>query len=227
MDRETFENEYVKDTKKPLGVGMEKDVYEQKDRIDGVVKVERKAESPRKVRARFYLLKILHMLYPKNIPDIHFSFTEPNATGRDKVELDEDHNRMRDLIKNNAAPSENRPFGGEPDTEQFNEASRRMWGKLNDAKFPSYVFHLGVGVEMTAKNFGLDGDGNFVYVDDFPVWGNNEEGGISPIFNEERIRESIGKLSGEKQKQAVCYLERLLVIYKEESDFLKKSRKAK
>ena len=72
--------EFIKDkveTQKSLGKGGEKTVYPYPDnsqRVIGVYSSKHEflwEKSPEYNKAKFYLTKILHMLFPENIPDIH------------------------------------------------------------------------------------------------------------------------------------------------------------
>ena len=60
--------------KEIIGGGFEKRVYVDEHNADKVVKVYLEKEGgENKARARFYLGKILHMLFPENFPNIHLS----------------------------------------------------------------------------------------------------------------------------------------------------------
>lgn len=67
--------------------GGEKSVYEDPDNPDlaiGIFHTYRK-ETPHQVKARFYLTKILHLLFPKNVPDIHMASSDPHAITVERV----------------------------------------------------------------------------------------------------------------------------------------------
>ena len=84
----------------PIGVGGEKKVYQDPKNPDRVVGIFREhiEETPNQIKARFYLTKILHLLFPKNIPDMHWAGSEPNAYQADRKEHDERHATLRDYV---------------------------------------------------------------------------------------------------------------------------------
>jgi hypothetical protein len=81
-----------------LGTGAEKTVYTDPDNEKLAKAVFHKEarettsdgteQTPEYIKARFYLTKILHLLYPKNIPDMHMSASEPNMIVVDRAEHD-------------------------------------------------------------------------------------------------------------------------------------------
>lgn len=60
--------------------GGERKVYEDLDHPDRLIKVAHNylEEAPNFIKARFYLTKILHLLFPKNIPDMKAASFHPN-----------------------------------------------------------------------------------------------------------------------------------------------------
>lgn len=72
---------------KILGAGTEKRVYEDPNNSDRALGVfhENKTESAEKAKGRFYLTKILHLLFPQNVPDMHLAASDPHAIVVDKV----------------------------------------------------------------------------------------------------------------------------------------------
>lgn len=70
-----------------LGEGEQKKVHaglENPDRVYGVYKPHEK-ESVEYIKAEYYLLKILHLLFPGNIPDAFLSTTEPRVIARERI----------------------------------------------------------------------------------------------------------------------------------------------
>src|SRR3989338_10688468 len=84
-----------------IGHGSEKRVFHDVDHPRGVVGVfhdEVNYRGPEYAKAQFYLTKILHLLLPNNIPDMHLAATEPRVVALDKVVLShaqEDFNEVR------------------------------------------------------------------------------------------------------------------------------------
>ena len=72
---------------KKLGEGSEKVVYEDpdnKDRVKGVY--YRKKRSERMVKGRFYIAKILHLLCPDQVRDVHATYSDPDVIISQRVE---------------------------------------------------------------------------------------------------------------------------------------------
>lgn len=67
--------------------GGEKSVYEDPDNPDLAIGIfhDYRKETPRQVKARFYLTKTLNLLFPRNIPDIHMVSSHPHAIIVDRV----------------------------------------------------------------------------------------------------------------------------------------------
>jgi hypothetical protein len=60
-----------------IGSGAEKRVFVHPDDPQKIVAVFRGNESVYKIKERFYINKILSLLYPNNIPDIHLAASQP------------------------------------------------------------------------------------------------------------------------------------------------------
>lgn len=82
------------EAQKPIGKGTEKIVYPHPDKSDKVIGVYRYGNYSegdtdqyfrRLNKSEFYLIKILHMLFPDNFADISMVTTEPRTTTREKV----------------------------------------------------------------------------------------------------------------------------------------------
>ncbi len=73
-----------------IGEGAEKIVYRHKHDKEKVVGVFHKKyytkETVRQIKSRFYLTKLLHILYPKNFPDMHLAASDPQMVIVDYVE---------------------------------------------------------------------------------------------------------------------------------------------
>lgn len=81
----------------PIGVGSEKRIYNDPINKDRVIAKfhEHIEETVNQTKARYYLTKILHLLLPKNIPDMHWTGSDPHAYAIDKVEVDESHKKLQ------------------------------------------------------------------------------------------------------------------------------------
>lgn len=70
-----FETVQKLDNKDIIGIGTEKIVYQHPEDSNKAIRkyINKKASSPERLKSDFYLSKILHLLYPKNFPDIYMS----------------------------------------------------------------------------------------------------------------------------------------------------------
>ncbi len=132
-----------KESSKFLGKGVEKEVYENPHNPKHAVGIFKReaAEFPERVRGRFYLTKILHLLFPDNIPDIHSASSDPQMIEVDKIIPDE-----QAVTKN---------------FKKFNSDYCELMDKF-DA--------LGIILDPAQVNFKYDFSGNLVYVDSFDPW---------------------------------------------------------
>lgn len=85
-----------------IGEGFEKIVFSDPKRpemvIAGIREDEVRPVPPADIKARYYLQKIIHMLFPKNIPDIHLAATKNGSRLRmQKMELDSAHVRVQKI----------------------------------------------------------------------------------------------------------------------------------
>ena len=135
---------------KKIGEGDEKVVYEDPNSKEKVIAVfkERIPESPNTVKARFYFTRILHLLFPNNIPDIHWSGSNPHAYSTKRV--DEDLARG---IKNS-----------------FRLYYKTKKQKEGISELTENLHQLGMGLDIGPYNFMEDSSGQMLYVDSFWPW---------------------------------------------------------
>ncbi len=125
-----------------LGGGNEKEVFEDlgnPEQAIGVFHAYRQ-ESHNRVKARFYLTKILRFIFPEQIADIHLAASDPHVIVVDKIE------------------------GRELDELKFREDDKDIEVFFKSAK------ELGVWLDYSDFNFKRDKNGNTVYVDSFDPW---------------------------------------------------------
>ena len=123
----------------------------------------------RLIKGRYYLTKILHLLFPKQIPDIHLAFKgEDTDIVSERKELDESHNKhnkLRMAVKND-------PKDDGENYWKFNEEreEKLVWDDRY-IDFLTAVSSLGVRTDPSASNFGDDKHDNLVFVDNnFTPW---------------------------------------------------------
>lgn len=186
-----------------IGGGKEKNVFEHPDNPDKVIAKlhERWSENKWQFRGRFYLSKILHVLFPKNIPDVHLS-----AQGTDKIlvsemkNLDPMHQEIQKLVANGywRSPVETTYEKKLESDPCFHDLTRSM-------------AYLGIYLDTAGRNFGYDDRGNLIYVDnDFSPWGINLKSlKINFNFNKENLLVRVNSLPEEQKEKALLYLNRI------------------
>ncbi len=234
MEGKRFEQIHIEDTDNPIGLGGEKKVYNDKTNPDRVIGLYRPAETregypttERQVKARFYLIKIAHLLFPQNIPDAQFSYSKPNAMARTKVDLSEDHKRLNNIaIVNDDLESEKVSSGSREDIK-----SKLLHTEINYSdkiaanpgyeKLVSKLQNAGYKVDATGINFDMDSNGEVIFLDEFSPWRidpNDKE--VTIAFDKDKLQEAINKLPEKEQEQAQSYLDRTLVNFQEELNLL-------
>lgn len=192
-----------------IGHGTEKNVFgssdKNKDQQSTVIKESHADTHDERdfnyVKAQYYLTKILHLLFPKNIPNIHFTTVENghHVTVEQKIEQD------KNPIKNN--------------DDLINFLKER--GKLLE-KF----YDLGIFYDDGAKNFGFDNEGNMIYFDSVNPWRKyiRDDERVLEI-NELAFKKAIAELPDERQREeAGHFLERLKKLFDKEIEDRNKAR---
>lgn len=126
-----------------IGDGADKDVFDHPTDPTKVVAVFKETNvNVNEVKRRFYVNKILHMLYPDNIPDISLASSKPMSLILEKAP-------GKQLQK--ALPSLKIKF-------HYLEAVDKLVKELSS---------LGVYIDSQYVNFHITREGNVQYIDDF------------------------------------------------------------
>lgn len=180
---------------KVLGRGGEKSVYENPNNPEQAVGLfhRSKAESAERAKGRFYLTKIMHLLFPKNIPDMHLAASNPYAIIVDKIENESkavtyEHRDTSDL---RGVTRKIKEAGGSPDDNWF--------------------------------NFKFNKEGDINYVDSFRPWfkypGKSE---LQLDFDKEKLEAAVQNLDDDKKELALSYLKRLDEMYEKDKENFEK-----
>lgn len=174
---------------KKLGSGTEKRVYEDPNNPDRALGIyhESQTESAERVKGRFYLTKILHLLLPKNVPDMHLAASDPHAIVVDKVR---GWNAV-DYV--------------DYDENKFSSAFKELRSKLES-----------VGIDWIdgySENFIFDKDGNLFFVDSFQPW---SEESCKSWFDKEKLELALQNLEDKKRDEGLSYLKRLEELNKKD-----------
>ncbi|OGY99420.1 MAG: hypothetical protein A2945_01015 [Candidatus Liptonbacteria bacterium RIFCSPLOWO2_01_FULL_52_25] len=222
------------DKMEKIGEGGEKEVYLHPEFPEKKVVSRLKeggwndASSERKIKARFYLTKVLHLLLPKNIPDVHLAIH-----GKDKVlvserkKMDKEHRALaEDTILKFESPHKSKRVVS---PEDLRARLGKNLSQDDEVKRIERVFRdLGVAFDPSEVNFGYDEDGNMIYIDNsFNPWYAPPRGVTKPTFeawfNEEKLLVAIRSLVGREQERALKYLERLKKLTQEEREAIEKN----
>ena len=213
---------------KQIGFGVEKSVHRDPENPDKVIGVYHKGiESGRVVRARFYLTKILHLLFPKNIPDIQASYSNPNIVKRSRVTPDELHKTIEKVRK---MEFRDKTVPKDLIREDVNARRKIAWDQKVEI-FTKHLRELGIDDDYSVNNFTYDEDGNPVWLDTVDPWYSptkprlqERTDSLELNFNISKLREAIGRLEDNKKEEALTCLDRLTKLVEEESSFLTDSR---
>ncbi len=208
----------------PIGEGRDKKVYPDagnKDRVIAEFK-EHIEETPNQIKARYYLTKILHLILPKNIPDMHMAGSEPNVYKVDKIEVDESQKVMQEFAT----------IGFSAKVEDLRRRKDKNYLELtkkaleaasnNDIDKDIYTFRrkideLGIySLDDGPVNFSKDKDGNVQYLDSFSAW----DAGHKLLFGYEDLKIAIESLPENDKKTATNFLERMMKLYYDEENKL-------
>lgn len=211
----------------PLGEGAEKKVYIHPEDEDKVVAFFREGpkslETAMSMKGRFYLTKILHILMPDSIPDIHFASRNDDATliserkhlGEKYLELSR-LNRLAlhgEMTRNQFVDLSN--AGIDHSSSLDRDSLDSLYNRLKE---------LGVLNDLSPQNLGKDENNDLVYVDNtFRPWRYSKresvygENGVSKFYNPQKIRERAQELSEQDRDKVLAYLDRLETLYEEEN----------
>ncbi len=177
---------------KKLGSGFEKEVFEDLENPKfaiGVFHEHSHEESPHRAKGRFYLTKILNLLFPENIPDFHLAATKPHAIIVDKVEGRKFHINT---------------FGRQSEDRDDLSSLREKIGSLD------------IVIDSHHQNFMYDEKDNMKYVDSINPWYITGKGMVRLNYNPVRLAEAMQNLKEEEKVKGLIYLSRLENLRKEE-----------
>lgn len=213
----------------PIGEGSEKRVFADPNNPDRVIArydKNRLPESPEKIKARYYLTKLLHYLYPNNIPDIHAVHSEPRQDILQRKPHSERHTRLQQLRKvifDSFARS-----GYDPRSvprwadKEYGDLFKQVASDDHVRNLYEAIFvRTGVLIDASNhENFSEDENGNLLYLDSLNPW-SYLDGELQPLFDIEKLNQAIASLDDERRKKAKKWLERLRVLENQETEQLK------
>lgn len=160
----TFRETFGLGEREPIGEGEEKQVFEHPDKPDRVIAVRKEPEPAESVKEMFYLRKILHFLFPQNIPDVDLE--SPSISVLEKRSRDAGH------LANEAWKSD-RVFGRKKlhfkQYEKMADAAEKFGWKMGKdparANLINELRELGIHIDLVAGNFAYSPEGNIQFLD--------------------------------------------------------------
>ena len=202
-----------------IGSGSEKNVYVDPKTPDRVIAQfhEDALETKRSLKGRYYLSKILHILLPKNIPDIHSaSKNDKKVIVSERKNLNKEHNKLAEAgVRGEGFP--NIYF-----SSAYDEHETKLKLDPRYQKFLDSMRFLDVKVDPSPINFGYDKGDNLIYVDNtFKPWVlqldyRSEYPKMHYLFNRENLFDMIGLLEKNEKETAMKYFNRLKELCEEE-----------
>lgn len=160
------------------------------------------------------------MLFPKNIPEMHWVGSTTHAYQVDRVEIDERH---KNILKYADLADE------AYNKNMINEAT--YWSGKNyelqdtvisdkDVRiFTEKIVELGIrSLDRSALNYSKDKEGNISYLDSFYVWKYKNDGSPFLFCDFEKLEKALSSLQDGDKKTATNFLQRLKELYEEEVD---------
>lgn len=171
-----------------LGEGLEKKVFndpENRSRVVGVFKPNVLIELNEQLKiGRYYFTKILHIVFPENIPDWHHVEKKADAYVADKITIDEERTKDR-------------------------EAKKIM---IDESEFFQKLKEIIDEGEYHLENFCIDIKGNLVFLDSFNPWVVYSNA-VRQYFSDQKLRDAIATIPDELQRQeAEKYYARLIEL---------------
>jgi hypothetical protein len=177
--------------------GASKDIHEHPDNPELVRCVFRRGDAPETkedIEGRYLLTKLLHLLYPEQIPDMT-AYSVPEHILEEywidvqRIHIDESR---RDEIKNSL-----------PERHVI----------INS------LDELGVGLDTgNHGNFAFDTAGKLWYVDSIDPWGNRGLAELKRNYNPQALLDRIQTLPETEKSSAIKYVNRLEDLFKIEAD---------
>jgi len=217
--QEEFKKFGISKGEEPVGVGAERLVFQHPYDTKKVVALEKlnKRDSI-EARGEYYLTKIMHILFPENIPNIYSYYSKPSASIRQKVELGASHDVLRRSAKSMDAASSAEMF------HAFDELNADPRVRNLKKEFDE----LNIRYDDNVVNFGINEKGQAQYIEPFhfnAIFYDQSSYNRKFGYDRERLRQAIEKLNNtHKQQQAMKFLWRLDVLAAEIKERADKSR---
>ncbi|NOY35857.1 MAG: hypothetical protein GXP44_03000 [bacterium] len=182
-------------------------------------------DTPRQLKGRYLLTKIVHLLLPKNIPDIYK--TEESVDGKQTVDREwistaPELVRLWETLRSGADEEDKRS------TEKL--ISKEIGAGSRELDLEMSRVGLGFNIDdAPTENYTKKENGDVLYLKTFKSWEVDllDPSKLEMLFDEEELRDAIEDLSDpETKKECLRLLEEILALAKEEELEMKKTREA-
>lgn len=204
--------------KEPIGEGGGRTVYDDPSNNDRVIAFNvyrEQSANPIIARGRYYLGKILHILFPDNLADVHLSSSEPDITVRQKLDLNSEYRKLEKFhAKKNLTKDEGEEYRRLFSLRHENETVP----KDKYDKLLAQLRGLGIHVDPTLMNFALGEDNKLKYVEiQEPFYYDG-----SRAYGHDAIKDAIGKLGDPRvREKANNYLQRLEILHEQYETYIR------
>jgi hypothetical protein len=193
----------------PIGEGGEKNVFQDPIDPKNKVRIEFKhgMKDVNQIKGRYYLQKIIHLLFPKNTPDIYLAGAKPNSHLRmQRIKADSAHEEMQKII------FRMKSFTDSPgESERLSELERKTTKNPKVEELIKRFHEAGIRIDTFGRNYAFDETGEVQYLDNQRPWELKGDGTISSFnFDENLLHEAILKLPPQRKIDALKYFERLM-----------------
>ena len=211
-----------------IGLGGEKRVFDDSKDSKKVISEYRRGEfkhNANQIKAQYYLGKILKILFPKNVPDIHAAGkAEKDTLLLEKIERDPGHKFIQETLVSEAEGKklpakvfEHREKVGNRLEKKYGHRISKLRDKFTEAGMPVDSSH--------ALNFSSGPDSSLVYLDNRTPWNiSRHDRQIYWNIDVRKLKESISQLPKNSRNTAEKLFDRLLELYEEDKKSLRAKR---
>jgi hypothetical protein len=203
----THKEEYIAE-------GRHKIIFKKGDAAVARYRENQTVLTDKQIKGVYYLRKILHLLMPENIPDIHLTTAKKARIVSEFIELDENHKTFSRLIgkklrNQDLTPDEDRLLTN----LSYNAQNNRDFIELRK-RLEKILLNFDYG----AINFGYNvKTGNPVYVENDPFpWAITDEREVCRRYKKKELLSLINELNPSARSQALSNLDRLSKLEEED-----------
>lgn len=208
-----------------LGEGKEKKVFinpEDEGRIISEKKEGVEKETPRQLKGRYYLQKIVHVLLPDNTPDIYQ--VSESTEGEQVIDAERiSHTSGHELLQEKRRLGEDE----EPAKQKIIE---ELGGGMNEVTNALADIGLAFNIDENVGNYTKDEEGNVHYLETFKPWEVDvtDSTKLEMLFDKEELFDAINNITDSKIKeQSLKYFARLLTLFEEEENEMREMQNSK